>query len=248
MLDVRTLTPTHTRPQAHTETATDSTGGRHVATRPSAGQRLHQRARHALDLRQQLNPEPPPRVVLSYGLGVDSTSILLRYLTEPASRNFALDELVVITAMTGDEWADTGRDVEQHVLPLLRRHGVRYVQVARAQLLTTKAGDGIVVLDDSRHPERVHLAGAYRLSDELTAAGTIPQSGGDRRCSLRAKGAVLDPVIAALAATCGAEEDVVDEVRRILRPASSTPTRSAAPPAPCSPRRGTGSCTSTSHD
>ncbi|WP_432573393.1 hypothetical protein [Kineococcus sp. SYSU DK005] len=100
--------------------------------------------------------------------------------------------------MTGDEWADTGRDVEQHVLPLLRRHRVRYVQVARAQLLTTKAGDGIVVLDDSRHPERVHLAGAYRLLDELTAAGTIPQSGGDRRCSLRAKGAVLDPVIAAL--------------------------------------------------
>ncbi|WP_432573149.1 hypothetical protein [Kineococcus sp. SYSU DK005] len=61
MLDVRTLT--HTHPAA---------GGRHVAARPSAGQRLHQRARHALDLRQQLNPEPPPRVVLSYGLGVDT--------------------------------------------------------------------------------------------------------------------------------------------------------------------------------
>ena len=174
MLDVRTLT--HTR----AETATGSAGGRHVAARPGAGQRLHQRARHALDLRQQLNPEPPPRVVLSYGLGADSTAVLLRWLTEPASRDFALDELVVITAMTGDEWAGTGTDVEQHVLPLLRRHGVRYVQVARAQLLTTKAGDGIVVLDDSRHPERVHLAGAYRLSDELTAAGTIPQSGGDR--------------------------------------------------------------------
>ena len=179
-------------------TTARTTGGRHLARRQRAGHTANQRARHGVNLRQQLRPEPPPRVVLSYGLGTDSTAILLRWLTDESSRDFQLNELAVVTAMTGDEWTSTGADVERHVLPLLRRHGVRFIQAARAQLLTTKAGDGLVVLDDSRNATTVHLAGAYRLSDELTAAGTVPQSGGDRRCSLRAKGAVLDPVIAAI--------------------------------------------------
>lgn len=90
--------------------------------------------------------QTPPKVVLSYGLGVDSTAILLRWLHEPTSRDFDLDDLVVVTAMTGDEWDKTGTDVEQHILPLLRRHGVRYVQAARARRHVTTAGAGLVVL------------------------------------------------------------------------------------------------------
>src|SRR4051794_36396829 len=97
--------------------------------------------------------------------------------------------------MTGDEWEQTGRDVEAHVLPLLREHGVRYVQAARSRRLVTVAGDGVVVLDDSRAPERLHLRGAFRLSDEMRQAGTVPQTGGARLCSVHAKGDVLDPVI-----------------------------------------------------
>ncbi|WP_157528644.1 hypothetical protein [Nocardia sp. NRRL S-836] len=51
--------------------------------------------------------EPPPRVVLGFGLGCDSSAILARWLSEPLSRDFALNELAVVTAMTGQEWPAT---------------------------------------------------------------------------------------------------------------------------------------------
>lgn len=38
---------------------------------------------------------------MSYGMGVDSTAILLRWLTDPMSRDFDLRDLVVSTAHTG---------------------------------------------------------------------------------------------------------------------------------------------------
>lgn len=136
-----------------------------------------------------------PAVVLSYGLGVDSTAILLRWLLEPASRDFDLADLAVVTAMTGDEWAQTGIDVQTHLLPLLRQHRVRFVQVARGQRLVTTAGDGVVVLSDTDQPTTLHLDGAYKLSDEMLSAGTIPQTGGARLCSVHSKGDALDPII-----------------------------------------------------
>lgn len=135
-----------------------------------------------------------PRVVLSYGLGVDSTAVLLRWIAEPVTRPCDLSGLLVITAMTGDEWPVTGELVEEHVLPLLREHSIRYAQVARAG---ASQADGVAVLDDSRRPERVHLAGAYRLADEMRVAGTVPQTGGARLCSVKAKGWPLDRFIAA---------------------------------------------------
>jgi hypothetical protein len=138
--------------------------------------------------------------VLSYGLGVDSTAILLRWLTDPSSRDFELADLIVIAAMTGDEWERTKTDVETHVLPLLREHGVRFVQVARGRRHVSKHGEGVVVLDDSTSPTRVHLEGAYKLSDEMFEAGTVPQSGGSRLCSVHAKGDALDPTIERLTA------------------------------------------------
>lgn len=116
------------------------------------------------------------RVVLSYGLGVDSTALLLRWLEEPASRDFSLGQLLVVTSMTGDEWPRTGRLVEEHVLPRLREHGVRCAQVARRG---ASQKDGIVVLDDSDAPWRLYLDGAYKLSQELAAAGT--RAAGERQ-------------------------------------------------------------------
>lgn len=133
-----------------------------------------------------------PSVVLSYGLGVDSTAILLRWISDPSSRDFDLSELMVITAMTGDEWTQTGELVTDHVLPLMRAHGIRYVQVARA---TGSQSDGVAVLDDSTSPTTLHLRGAYRLSDEMFTAGTIPQRGGSRLCSSKSKGWALDKFI-----------------------------------------------------
>ena len=151
-----------------------------------------------LDLGEPLITRRPPSVVINLGMGVDSVAILLRYLTEPASRDFAWDDAVVITAMTGDEFAQTGRDIEDHVLPLLRRHRVRFVQVARSHRHVSKNGDGAVILSDTTQPDRVHLDGPYKLSDELLEAGTVAQRSGSRLCSVHAKGDVLDPVIARL--------------------------------------------------
>jgi hypothetical protein len=140
-----------------------------------------------------------PTVVMSYGMGVDSTAILLRWLTDPASRDFDLADLVVITAHTGDEFEQTLRDVEEVVLPALRYHQVRFIQVARAQRKTTPSGLGVVVLDDSTVPERLYRRG-YKLSDEMLSAGTLPQVGGARVCSIHAKANCLEPVIASVTA------------------------------------------------
>lgn len=116
-------------------------------------------------------------IVMSYGMGVDSTAILLRWLTDPSSRDFDLRDLIVMTAHTGDEFDQTLRDVEDVVLPALRHHGVRFIQVGRTQRKTTAGGEGVVVLDDSTTPQRLHVEG-YKLSDEMLSAGTLPQLGG----------------------------------------------------------------------
>ena len=69
--------------------------------------------------------------VLSYGMGVESTAILLRWCLDEGARPCSLDRILVITAQVGDEYKDTGRDVEAYILPMMRRHGIRFVQVAR---------------------------------------------------------------------------------------------------------------------
>ncbi len=130
------------------------------------------------------------KTIACYGLGVDSTAILTRWLVEPATRPCAIEDLIVLTAMTGDEYPDTQRDVEEHLLPLLRKHGVRYVQVARAGRFER---DGIVVLDDSRSPTKLYREGAWKLSDELRTAGTLPaRRGSQKLCTQKFKGWVLD--------------------------------------------------------
>jgi hypothetical protein len=140
--------------------------------------------------------ERDPKIVASFGMGVESSACLLSWLERPETRDFDLSDLLVITAMTGNEWEITGQRVRDHILPRLREHNIRYVQVARR---TGSQSDGIVVLDDSRHPDELHLDGAYRLSEELTEAGTIPQVGGARQCSAKAKGWPIDTFLATAA-------------------------------------------------
>ncbi len=123
-------------------------------------------------------------VYKSYGLGVEGTAIILRWLSDPTSRDFDLSELTVITAQVGEEWDDTVSDATQHILPRLRDHGIRYVQVARAGHLEE---DGIEVLDDTHEPYVIYHQGAYKLSDELMLAGTVPQFGAVHTCSLKFK-------------------------------------------------------------
>src|ERR1017187_10249458 len=100
-------------------------------------------------------------------MGVESTAILMRWLKEPACRPCSLDRLIVLTAMTGDEYADTVTNVEECILPILRQYGVRFVQVARHGHLEA---DGITILSDTDQPNRLYAEGDYKLSDELRAA------------------------------------------------------------------------------
>ncbi|MFV2115804.1 hypothetical protein ACFHW0_26190 [Micromonospora sp. LOL_025] len=123
-------------------------------------------------------------------MGVDSVAVLTRWLTDPGSRGFDLNRLVVLTSMTGDEHAATGQLMTTHVLPLLRAHQVRDVQLSRAGQSTTA---GYAVLDDSVTPMVMKMRGPWRLSDELRATATVPQvAHGRRLCSIRAKGEPLD--------------------------------------------------------
>ena len=53
--------------------------------------------------------------VLNYGMGVDSTAILLRWLNmADQERGFPLKNLIVLTAQTGDEFESTKDLVETH--------------------------------------------------------------------------------------------------------------------------------------
>ncbi|OBF67500.1 hypothetical protein A9X06_04925 [Mycobacterium sp. 852002-51759_SCH5129042] len=135
-------------------------------------------------------------VVWSYGMGVESTAGLVLTLTEPRFGPSALRDdlsnLIVITAQTGDEWHSTCDLVARHVLPLLRQFNVRTVEVARAG---PRREDGIVVLQDTRRPRRMHPDpvewGFYALSDENRSNGVMPTLS-SRRCSEKAKGWPMD--------------------------------------------------------
>lgn len=156
------------------------------------------------------------QILLSYGMGVESTAILLRWMMEPASCPCSLSDLIVITAQVGNEFRDTGTDVQDHILPLMRKNGIRFVQVARHGHLEV---DGITVLSDTRSPDRVYLEGDYRLSDELRTNGTVPQFAGVHRCALKFKAFVIESWISAALARSGSFGHAIgynaDEISRI---------------------------------
>ena len=127
--------------------------------------------------------------ILSYGMGVESTAILLRWIKEPETCPVPLDKLIVITSQVGNEWNDTGRDVDEYILPLLRNKSIRFVQVARHG---HSSETGITILEDSHNPSRCFLEGDYKLSTELLDSGIVPQFGGEHRCSLKFKAFVIE--------------------------------------------------------
>ncbi len=136
-----------------------------------------------------------PSVILSYGLGVESHAILERWIHEPASRPFDdWSQLIVVTAQVGEEHrSDTIPNVERRALPLMRRFGIRFVELARRGHLES---DGIVVLQDTREPRTLHPDGVYKLSDELLVTGTVPQFGGEHKCAMKFKAFVIDTWLA----------------------------------------------------
>jgi hypothetical protein len=129
-----------------------------------------------------------PVHLVSWGLGVESTAYLVEVLTAPHRYGLDLADMIVIHAVVGSEWRATLADAERFVLPMLAERGVRTVQVARGG---PREADGIVVLDDTRTPTRLHSRGPWTLEQESVQSGTVPQLS-HRRCSLRFKGWVLD--------------------------------------------------------
>ncbi|MEV0732426.1 hypothetical protein [Polymorphospora sp. NPDC050346] len=126
----------------------------------------------------------------THGMGADSAAWLTGVLLGELPYPHDLADLVVVTAMVGDESEATQAAMDDHMLPLMQDRGVPYVQVARASM---HDDDGIVVLSDTRRgdPYAMVMRGAVTLSDEMFAAGTIPQTS-SRKCSHKWKGWVLD--------------------------------------------------------
>lgn len=133
-------------------------------------------------------------VVLSHGLGVETAAILKRWIEEPETRPFRdWSRLIVVVAQVGHEHALTVALMETHQLPELSRLGVRFVELARRGHLES---DGIVVLQDTRRPEKLHPAGVYKLFDEMLAAGTVPQFSGPHVCAMKFKAFVIESWLA----------------------------------------------------
>ncbi len=149
-------------------------------------------------------PVPSMPVQLCNGMGVDTAAIITEMIENPEARvllvtdddgrqrlvRVDLADVTVVTAMTGNEYDETRAAMEDHLLPLMRKAGMRYVQIARGG---QSQEDGVDILDDSRSTQRMFMRGAWALEDELVGAGTVPQTAAaSRRCSARAKGWPLD--------------------------------------------------------
>lgn len=160
-------------------------------------------------------------VVLSWGLGADSTALLLSFLAHPELRTFCLDDLVVITAHTGSEWKDTQIVIAEKVLPILEVAGIRVIQAARGG---SSQSDGLLIISDSgklnhrlelikecsvrgeysgiaatygsEAPWEMHFEGAFTITEHFIRNAIVPQvQEGRRLCTWHFKGWVIDRVV-----------------------------------------------------
>lgn len=118
------------------------------------------------------------------GMGVESVAITTEWLMRPHTRDFCLCQLIILTMQTGDEHRDTIASMEKYVLPIYRYFRIRFVEIARGGELEE---DGIVILQDTCAPQRLHREGFYKLSEHLLVNGTVPQAASEHLCSLHYK-------------------------------------------------------------
>lgn len=137
-------------------------------------------------------------VVVNWGMGADSSYILARIFHDDkarASLGIAPDyhNLLVLTAQVGHEYQSTKQLGQKHILPLLRKHRVRLVQVARAHK-SLKVKPVYVKLSDTRAPRVLHTKGGpWTLLMYQKEGGTPPQfRASGRTCSQKFKGVPLD--------------------------------------------------------
>jgi hypothetical protein len=89
-------------------------------------------------------------------MGVESSATLTRWITDPSSRDFELNDLIVVTAQTGHEFPDTKHCVETPAIA-----GARYpVGADCAAHTSSKARETPLRTDSStkRIDERTTLA------------------------------------------------------------------------------------------
>lgn len=56
------------------------------------------------------------RTLLSYGMDVESSAILVQWIKDASVRPCAFSKLILITSQTGDEYDHTRRDVELYIV------------------------------------------------------------------------------------------------------------------------------------
>lgn len=144
------------------------------------------------ELLPTLNPNFRPHV-LSCGAGVDSLALLVEYIFNPDSRDFPLENLIVVHAVVGGESKETQRIMEEAIFPLCRRYNIWFIQVYRNGQYEE---DGITVLSSTQQPTKFYLRGEFSLFTHSIVSGTVPQRGGSGRlCTLKFKSWVIDLLI-----------------------------------------------------
>lgn len=133
-----------------------------------------------------------PRLhIFNWGMGVESTFILVRWILCPHTRPFlSWFQCIVLVAQTGDEYRETKQLCESYVLPLMRQEHIRLVQVGR---IGSEKGQ-YIVLDDSTQPTALllHDERLFTLGNSMEKDGWVPRLGRPHICAQRWKGEPLD--------------------------------------------------------
>lgn len=139
-----------------------------------------------------MEPVPPGTPYLvNNGLGCDSAAYIFLILEHPALRPCPLEDLVVVTAQTGNESRKVKEQTEKHLYPRLKAAGVLTAQVARASAGECHLEDGITVLDYTTEPDVCFIEGDYNIVDHHTQYGGVPQYANGHVCAIKFKGEVL---------------------------------------------------------
>src|SRR5207249_3961444 len=99
--------------------------------------------------------------LVSWGAGVESSAYFTEILINPARRDVAPQNLVVLHAVVGSEFTDTLTLSQRFILPLLADRGVRLVQLSRRGRHEQHVGEATTEADPgaSRGASRVPSTG-----------------------------------------------------------------------------------------
>lgn len=134
---------------------------------------------------------PGTPYLLNNGLGCDSAAYIFLILKYPELRPCPLEDLIVVSAQTGDESQKVKSQTEKHLYPRLKAAGVLTVQVARASAAECDTENGITVLDYTTEPDVCFTEGDYSIVEHHTRYGGVPQYANGHVCAIKFKGEVL---------------------------------------------------------